>query len=57
VKIISVEAPAALVAVAPAPIAAAFAPAPRAAAAGRDEEANRLPRGERWKRRLPKVLW
>jgi hypothetical protein len=45
---------------APAPIfAPASSPEPsvRVAQANRAEAASSLPRGERWKRRLPKVLW
>jgi hypothetical protein len=40
-------------------LAPVFAPEPtaRVAQASRGEAANSLPRGERWKRRLPKVLW
>jgi hypothetical protein len=40
-------------------LAPAPAPAPiaRVAQANRAEAASSLPRGERWKRRLPKVLW
>jgi hypothetical protein len=44
----------------PAPVSApASAPEPtaRVAQSHRAEAANGLPRGERWKRRLPKVLW
>jgi len=48
---------AAPVAVAAAPVGAGLAPAPRPALIGRADEASRLPRGERWKRRLPKALW
>jgi hypothetical protein len=47
------------------PVVAAPAPAPisapepnaRVAQSNRAEAASNLPRGERWKRRLPKVLW
>jgi hypothetical protein len=48
---------------APAVSALVFAPAPapepiaRVAQANRAKAASSLPRGERWKRRLPKVLW
>jgi hypothetical protein len=44
----------------PAPVstpALAPAPAARVAQSHRVEAASGLPRGERWKRRLPKVLW
>jgi hypothetical protein len=51
-----VKAAAAPVVVAPPPVVR-IAPPPRAAVADRRECSEALPRGERWKRRLPKVLW
>jgi hypothetical protein len=56
VKFVTIEALPAAVDVVDAPVAA-IAPAQRPALTGRADEASRLPRGERWKRRLPKALW
>jgi hypothetical protein len=56
-KSVAMEALPAPVAVVAAPAVVLLAPAPRPVLIGRAEEASRLPRGERWKRRLPKALW
>jgi len=42
---------------APRPVSSAPGPTPHVTHGDRIEAANSLPRGERWKRRLPKVLW